>query len=557
MVCSGLVTAAKPLDYVPADTPYLLANEQRPSAQQSAVMDLMVSGMSLDSVRMNLRSLRVEMNAFADPESLDEEDPDAAADVAEHEAIDGGAIVDLLIAEFDAMQGWSDLSRLGLDARGLFAAYGLGLVPVLRMELSDVEKFRAFVARLETSGGLQFAQWGGRKQPMWALPMDGVALVIAIADGHAVFSVLPADSSAEERALLLAKPARALGHAGLKRFNRENGVLALVSGYLDFARIVHRMTAVPSALEQRLVSSLGGEWPDAGEACGSEMRALAAIAPRITAGYTRFDARAIDMRVVWELREDLAAQLTELKSAAPALDHRSLITLALAVEPVKAIEFAQRQVAAVAEQPFTCEDLLPLNDSIARLGRDLNAVPLGLLLGLQGLAYSVDEFQASEDGIPERIEFSAAVQTSQPDMLLGWLLMSTPQIAEAGLLPDGRPVTVENLQVPMVGKLSLVQSDNLLAGATGPQAPQRLADLAKARPVQPAPLIGARVSGEFYSTLGGFLQLTLQGGQGDQDMQDLQLMMQRIGAEVDLIDMRLSLTRRGLEIYQASRLQSQ
>lgn len=571
---SAAVCAAKPLDYVPADTPYLFANEQGATAEQLQAMQLGVSGMSLPQTVQQLRSARAEMagvlatleqaaTADADAqESAAEERTEEPAPEPEPPGVQGlrrtVAFLDQMIEEFSAMQQWTDMSNLGLEADGLGVLYGIGLVPVVRMELGDLPRFRAFVERLAGAAEVELQQSGSARQPVWVWPLDRAELIIAISDGHVVMSILPQSSSTQARKLLLAKPAKALGHAGLKAFNRREALLGFLSGYVNFAKLSERITSSPGRLEREFVDKLDMQWPELSDECRTQWRAIAGIAPQLSMGFTRFDPRGIDARGVLHLRPDLLAALRPLSSSAPPLEQQTgLFSMTVAVDPLKAIEFMQARVAAVAEEPFTCPDLLKLNADIAELGQRLAQVPPALLIGLQGMALSLDQMEFDESSNPTHVGLTAAIRSLQPAMLLGLLQMSVPQIGQSGLSDDGQSVTIGDLELGILGKLSLLQTGQMLAGGTGPQAPQRLSSLAERSAVEDAPWFSARLTGGFYTALRDVLQWLqhIDAGIQTQDVAELQPMLEAIAQELDHVDVRVMLGVDGVEFYQKAVMQ--
>jgi hypothetical protein len=120
-----------PLAFVPADTPYVVAN-----------LDIMDDG------------TRDALLAQADaqlPAQLAQ--LDAAADQMAAKDPEGARLLHALSAEFKGKTIESFARGAGLNLKGYSAFYGLGLAPVMRFELSDTSAFDAFVGRLEAAYG--------------------------------------------------------------------------------------------------------------------------------------------------------------------------------------------------------------------------------------------------------------------------------------------------------------------------------------------------------------------------------------------------------------------
>ena len=123
-----------PLAFVPADTPYVVANLD--------VLDEGTRKALLVQTNAQLPSQLVQLKSAAD--DMAEKDPDTAR------------LLKAVIAELDGKTIEQFAQNAGLNIKGRSAFYGLGLSPVIRFELVDAKAFDAFVGRLETAYGKPF-----------------------------------------------------------------------------------------------------------------------------------------------------------------------------------------------------------------------------------------------------------------------------------------------------------------------------------------------------------------------------------------------------------------
>src|SRR5690606_27961953 len=133
---------------------------------------------------------------------------------------------------------WAELG-VRQDARVAF--YGVGILPVLRMELGNVDAFRATIARIEQKAGAKMPVTRFGEMEAWIFGDKDVQAVMAIEGGHLVLAMMPAkaDESMQRRVLGLDRPRESLaGSDALAAFNTARGYLPYGSGWVDTRRLV-------------------------------------------------------------------------------------------------------------------------------------------------------------------------------------------------------------------------------------------------------------------------------------------------------------------------------
>ena len=148
-----------PLAFVPADTPYVVANLD--------VLDDSTRAALLAQADAQLPSQVAQLNAAAD--RMAAKDPD------------GARLMHALAAEFSGKTVEAFAQSAGLDLKGHSALYGLGLAPVMRVELSDPGAFEGFIGRLETAYGkkLDVANVDKQSYRKYAFAASGTELIPA------------------------------------------------------------------------------------------------------------------------------------------------------------------------------------------------------------------------------------------------------------------------------------------------------------------------------------------------------------------------------------------
>ncbi|HUB91210.1 MAG TPA: hypothetical protein VMA74_15910, partial [Dyella sp.] len=138
---SGLLLAAcshkdkdAPLAFVPADTPYVMANlDVLDDATRQAILAQVDAEMPAQ-----VQQLKTQADQLAD------KDPDMAK------------YLRTVATEFDGKTAEQVIQETGVNPKGYMALYGLGLSPVLRMELSDAKAFDGFVSKIQNDYGKKF-----------------------------------------------------------------------------------------------------------------------------------------------------------------------------------------------------------------------------------------------------------------------------------------------------------------------------------------------------------------------------------------------------------------
>ncbi len=127
--------AAAPIDYAPSDTPYLIASlSPMPTAANERMKRY--SGAMIEMFKTGAKQGYLKALTAGDPETAE-----AVAKRAEMEQVIG------FFAELgDIYTNDEAALKAGFKPQARFALYGVGLVPVFRMEISDAAKARVTIA---------------------------------------------------------------------------------------------------------------------------------------------------------------------------------------------------------------------------------------------------------------------------------------------------------------------------------------------------------------------------------------------------------------------------
>jgi len=482
-----------PLAFVPADTPYVVAN--------------------LDVLDDDTRKALIAQADAQLPGQLAQL-KGAAEDMQEKDA-DSANLLKAFIAELDGKSIATFAQNIGLDMKGHSAIYGLGLAPVVRFELADPKAFDAFVARLETAYGkkLDTATEGGVTYRKHASAEHGTQVILAVVGKQAVATVLPADAPQPllRQALGLDRPAKNLQDDGrLEQLAKDKGYKPWAVGNVDLARLLPLAASGKDPLfaamykaHQQAESAKTGEpvanQPGISPACEADATRIAARVPSMSFGYTKLDPKHQDLRWDVALADDITKAFTGLKVELPGLgtDGSAPMDMSLALPVAQLRTFWAAQAEAVAAKPFGCASLANLNEGFAKIGQVAQQAAMPPFGDMLGVRIALDSFDAS--AATPKFTGRVLVGSINPAGLAAMGSMASPALAQIKLTPDGKPVALPPDMTAALGQpVWLAMGEKALAMAIGEGQDAKLGDMLKAPTGDAGRLGRMHISGDMY-----------------------------------------------------------
>ena len=484
-----------PLAFVPADTPYVVANLD--------IMDDATRGALLAQADAQLPSQLAQLDASA--ERLAKKDPD------------GARLLRALRTEFDGKTIETFAQGAGLNLKGYSAFYGLGLAPVLRFQLSDPGAFEGFVGRLETAYGkkLDVANVDKQSYRKYAFPASGTEVVLATVNKQAVAALLPANASPAmlRQALGLDRPQKSLQDDGrLTTLAKAKGYQKWLVGELDLTRALPLAVsgkdplvgAIQKAHAEAIAAKTGepvATQLQTSPSCATDAARIAARVPAVSFGYTKLDAKHQDVRFDVALADDISKAFAGLKVELPGLGSAGAapfdLSVALPVSNVRTFWLAQAD--AVAAKPFSCPSLTDLNDSFAKLGPAMQKAAIPPFGDMLGLRIVLDSLAPGKDAGLPTFTGRLVLGTSNPEGLLAMGQVMVPALAQLKPTHDGKPLPLPKEMVGMLGQPAwIAMGEKALALGVGAGEDARLSDTLK-DPVGNAGQMGRmHISGAMY-----------------------------------------------------------
>jgi hypothetical protein len=457
------------LRYVPADSLYVIANVK---PLPDALLDKVEP--KLDRLLASYDVLLQEVVAMAIAESGED-----TADGAEAEKMT--AIVD----ELSSLMSLEGLRSAGFTRDSTAVIYGNGLLPVVRISVSDGELFEAALSRIEASAGQTMSVASIGDSAFRYLQADAVKIIIAVLENQVVVAAAPSSFGDDQISELLGLrlPASSIAETGvLKKIAEDYGYTDHYVGFVDFQGMVSTIVGDASGLNAELMALAGEAMPQLSEVCKAEILSLAGIAPRMVLGYTDVTDKEMLSQAVMELRDDIATGLAPLTSAVPGLDdeHGGLMSFGMSLDIKAARSFYEARLDAIEAQPFECELFQEMQAGVAAGRQALNQPVPPMVYDFKGFLAVIEDIEGldlASNMPPTSVAGRFLLAMDNATALISLGAMFSPELAGLNLEPGGDPVRIVPPQLQGVAEaLFVAMTENAIAISVGEGVEQNLPD---------------------------------------------------------------------------------
>jgi hypothetical protein len=353
------------------------------------------------------------------------------------------------------------------------ALYGLGILPVARLEIGDGPKVAAFIDRVLSKGGLSARRTSDGGRTVWAFDVDSRTEVdVAVTAGELVVTLGP-------KTMMAAILARAVADHPEGRSMLEDGRLQAAAGELglsiyvglvDTGRVLARLS-----LDHEVLNALGAKIPALDGSCAAELAALGATSPRWAFGLNELSVSRVSGTVIMELRPELARDLQAARASVPGLGAPlgdSVASLALAADP-RVVQLALKgEAERVAAVSRSCRELGPVTERARELAAALaEPIPAPWSV-IRGFSVTLHSAKAGL-GVPQ-VQAFGVVAASDTRPLVDMLHQLHPNV---GNVPaDGTPVPFDT-GIPFFDNVSIGLKPGLFGASIGVGMATRLGQL--------------------------------------------------------------------------------
>ena len=415
--CGSHVASNAPITYAPADTPYLLANFKGAPADANAAWN-----------QANDAMLPSRVQQFQQLAKLtSQNDPKIAA------------VLRAIGDEFAGVKTQQELAqKMGFKPGGLLALYGIGDVPVFRVELASPDAFKSFWNDIEKRSGVKadVATIGSQQYWRVAPATSKVALAVAIEGKQLVLTVLPtgASDAVIKQLLGVTKPSSNAA-SRLASIDSEHGYGEYGSGYVDLPKLVAATFNQKDAVTAAFAQALGA--PASDPACASEFASLANQVPLISMGFNTYTAKQVSGSIDAKVSASLLGALTALRQPVPGMDagnDNSVFDLVVAAPVQKWQAFIADRAKAAASHKYECKALQGLNQFALQSAAPSKLPPEAS--SIEGVRVVLDKLDLGMQMAARGVVFS-----SNPAQLTQDLQKSVPQFAATNIPTDGKTAT--------------------------------------------------------------------------------------------------------------------
>jgi hypothetical protein len=495
------------LRYVPADTPYVVANVE---PLPDDLMDKLEP--KIDRLLQSYQTVFHEILAAKGHKLSDEERNSEKYQRAT-------AVIDELMT----MLSIEGIREAGIARDSTSVFYGNGLLPVARVELSDDALFEDTISRLEEKAGQKLDVVRIGENTIRYIDADKVKIVIGVMDKQAVFTIVPASFGEARIAQVIGSelPASSIADSGkLQEIANEFGFTNHYIGYFDAAAIAERFVGSVQGTDADLLALMDYDAAELSDVCRAEIRSVAGIARRMVIGYTDITVEKLDSTVVVELREDIAAGLKGLPAVVPGLggDKGALMSFGMSINVKAARDFVEARLDAMEAEPFECEFFAELQAGVTGGREALNQPVPPMIYDFKGFLAVINEIEGlnvATQTPPTSIDGSFLLAMDNAQALVSLGAMFSPDLAALNLQADGKPVALDVPQMQAMGMSAFAAlTDDALAISVGENAAADLGALLGADASDPSPFLSFSMdSARYYGFLGDAMAAGAQDGE--------------------------------------------
>lgn len=530
--CGRRVAPNAPITWAPADTPYLFANFK------GTPEDVTKAWAGASDAMMSARIQ--QFGRLAD--AFGQNDPTVAA------------VLNAIQGELANVHSAKELAQAtGFSQSALYAIYGVGDVPVARIELASFDTFNAFWARVEKRAGITMPTASVDNQAFRVIGGANGKLhfLVAVEGRQLVMTIAPAGASPAmlKRLLGLAKPASNAADK-LARIDSQHDYGDYGSGFLDLPRLFANLHDGKDAVTQEFARDLGGSL--ANPACAGEFASFANQAPLISGGMHAYTATQIRASLDAQLSPALLGALTALKQPVPGMDEKSgksMFDLVLALPLQKWQAFIKGRAEAAAQKTYRCPALQSLND-FARTAANPPVQMPPEAASMLGFRVVLDKWD-----VGPQIAGRALMASSDPVELAQKIQQTLPQFAMKTIPTDGKPLAFDlppRLQAMLGGGSQgwIAVNANALAMGAGDGEDSGTAAMLTAPAGKGDALMRVHLDGRMYQVLGSWIgRLAATGPSANQaQVQEQVAMFNQMGKLVGSADVEVKLDDTGLHV---------
>ena len=351
--------------------------------------------------------------------------------------------------------------------------YTLGLVPVFKTDISQIDAFWAVLDKAEQESGYTHEKrtLAGIDYRAYSFAEEGSTdkadLLFAHKDGilTVTFSASSIEPEVLEMALGLKKPAQSLAASGmLQEIIKTHGFMDDSISFINHVEIVKAITSqdgnmLAKQLTKFLAEEGQGEDPLAQirtPECRTELTAIAANWPRTVGGLTAFTSTEKESHmaasfVIESKNQAILTALQKMRGFIPthlADINSTIFSMGLGID-VNEVAPSLTAIWDDLQKPqLTCAPLAELQAELSQQSPAMLGMFTGMANGVKGLSVSLLDYKmSSQDQEPklESLDALISLTADNPSMLFNMVKPFAPMLAELQVADNGEPTDLSPL----------------------------------------------------------------------------------------------------------------
>lgn len=478
--------AALMLKYIPADSPYFMATREAMPEQDA--FDLYQRMQPMTGLESDLNELR---------ETLPEINDEALRSMMTLLITMGEELVDV--------ESLEDFHALGLKASPQAAFYGLGILPVFRMQLQDEDAFSETLQRILTKADVNLSTTTTNGTDYWVLTPEGpIKAILAIVDQQLLVSVVPQQASDDLLAQVLGKtlPDSTIGDTGaLAELEERHGFTPYGAGQFYSSRLLNELSTPTHSGTQALMEAVDAEPMDLSN-CQADIDRITNRLPGLVMGMREYNQERMEMNLILETDEEIVSDLRALTTQVPGLGStEGMASLGFGLDLPVLAQTIQTYAQELRQNPISCSELQEVNSFWNKVNRDFNN-PITMMIGpsLSGFNARINSL-AMKNGEP-LVSGILTLASQNPVALLSTASTFVPELGALGLEPGGDAKQIESMMLPPdTPDLYAIMSETAIAMGTGMSDSAMLKNELQAPVSDRDLLLHGHMTGEFYNAL--------------------------------------------------------
>ena len=351
--------------------------------------------------------------------------------------------------------------------------YTLGVVPVLKTDINQIDAFWALLDKAEQESGYTHEKrtLAGIDYRAYSFAEEGSTdkadLLFAHKDGilTVTFSASSIEPEVLEMALGLKKPAQSLAASGmLQEIIKTHGFMDDSISFINHVEIVKAITSqdgnmLAKQLTKFLAEEGQGEDPLAQirtPECRTELTAIAANWPRTVGGLTAFTSTEKESHmaasfVIESKNQAILTALQKMRGFIPthlADINSTIFSMGLGID-VNEVAPSLTAIWDDLQKPqLTCAPLAELQAELSQQSPAMLGMFTGMANGVKGLSVSLLDYKmSSQDQEPklESLDALISLTADNPSMLFNMVKPFAPMLAELQVADNGEPTDLSPL----------------------------------------------------------------------------------------------------------------